>query len=243
LKLYDEDKHRIVRMLPAHVKACMTHAPHIILAGGFLRAIVAREDASDIDLFIPKREMAQPLANQLRDEWASRQPAQLKNAAMQGVQFWHSDNAITVKGAGKLPIQIIHRWTYDTPAEVVKSFDYTIASAAMYFSKYDANQGRPLYDTICDDRFYADLAAKRLRYLSPERNEDAGGSTIRLLKFYQRGYRIPLESLAAVIARLVKGVPVDILGSGDESSITQEIRKLLFEVDPNADPAQAEGHE
>ena len=47
------------------------------------------------------------------------------------------------------------------------------------------------YVGLCNIRFYPDLAARRLVYTSPLRNEDAGGSILRVLKFYQRGYRIP----------------------------------------------------
>src|SRR5208283_3039247 len=71
------------------------------------------------------------------------------------------------------------------------------------------------WTSLIDDEFYSDLAAKRLVYRSPVRNEDAGGSVLRLLKFYSRGFRIPLDSLGAVLARLVDGV--DLNGISTES--------------------------
>ena len=88
--------------------------------------------------------------------------------------------------------------------------------------------------SACDPRFYADLAAKRLVYRSPERNEDAGGSMLRVLKFYQRGYRIPLDSLGAVIARLIQGVKDPILLN--EPKLARTLSGLLREVDPDIDP-------
>ena len=91
-----------------------------------------------------------------------------------------------------------------------------------------------------DPRFYEDLAAKRLRYTSPQRNEDAGGSMLRVLKFYQRGYRIPLNCLGAVVSRLVKGIDFDAVSGGTEATREKQIAKvisgLLREVDPNVDP-------
>jgi hypothetical protein len=66
----------------------------------------------------------------------------------------------------------------------------------------------------------------------------AGGSILRVLKFYQRGYRIPLDSLGAVIARLMKPVDFDkIIGRTDqEDQLAKVLTGLLREVDPNVDP-------
>ena len=107
------------------------------------------------------------------------------------------------------------------------SFDFSISQAAFWF---DAEVGK--WDSFCGDKFYQDLSAKRLVYLSPVRNEDAGGSLLRVLKYYQRGYRIPLDSFGAVIARLVSKIDFRRL-SGDEKGIAGIIAGLLFEVDPN----------
>ena len=90
------------------------------------------------------------------------------------------------------------------------------------------------WESLIDDRFYSDLAGKRLVYCSPKRNEDAGGSFLRVLKFYQRGYRIPLDSMGAVIARLVGGVRMDQVNG--EEQLAKVLTGLLREVDPNVDP-------
>ena len=63
-----------------------------------------------------------------------------------------------------------------------------------------------LFRSLCSGTFYQDLAAKRLRYTRPARNEDAGGSLLRVLKYYQKGYRIPLESFAGVLTRLISAL-------------------------------------
>jgi hypothetical protein len=133
----------------------------------------------------------------------------------------------------------------------MESFDFTIAMAGFWWNPtgeeetYIENsevKTRPAgrWDSICDEHFYEDLAAKRLRYTCPQRNEDAGGSMLRVLKFYQRGYRIPLDSLGAVISRLVMGVDQNAIVDGAEETIERQWAKvltgLLREVDPNVDP-------
>jgi hypothetical protein len=62
-----------------------------------------------------------------------------------------------------------------------------------------------------------------------------------VLKFYQKGYRIPLDSLAAVVARLVNDVKVAKLEyvkeESREAQLTKVLTGLLREVDPNVDPS------
>jgi hypothetical protein len=74
---------------------------------------------------------------------------------------------------------------------------------------------------------------------------------LRVLKYYQKGYRIPLDCLAKIIARLAAGVDVsqmlrkpDVLDErheGDrrlnEFQFGLMICGLLREVDPNIDPS------
>jgi hypothetical protein len=130
----------------------------------------------------------------------------------------------------------VHRWTFSDALDVVPSFDFTIARAVFFWSG-------PLqrWCGFCDPNFYCDLAAKRLVYCSPVRNEDAGGSMLRVLKFYQRGYRIPLDSLGAVIARMCQGVNAEAGWTlddtfRDEEQLGLKLTDLLREVDPAIDP-------
>jgi hypothetical protein len=134
------------------------------------------------------------------------------------------------------PVQIIHRWTYERPEDLIESFDFTVAKSVVWFDGKE-------WKSLTHDDFYADLAAKRLVYTKPQRNEDAGGSLLRVLKFYQKGYRIPLDSMAAVVARLVMGVDMTKLdgvsaqlGSTKEETLGVILSSLLYEVDPLQDP-------
>lgn len=207
-----------VRRLPAPVDMLLRSSPDCFLAGGFIRSCIANEDVQDIDLFTSSKARAEVLSSVL---------AKLCDTPP---KTYVSDNAIGLKVNGVL-VQFIHRWTFATPQECVQSFDFTIARAAIW---NDGNQ----WCSVCDDRYYADLAAKRLVYCHPVRNEDAGGSMLRLLKFYGRGYRAPLASTAGVVARLCDALDEGRLNlqphESREQAMTRVLTGLLKEVDPNS---------
>lgn len=216
-------------------------AGKVFLGGGFVRACVANEPANDVDLFVGSVT-------------EGREAAVYLQSKTQGAVLHESDNAFTVRGGSlQLPVQVIHRWTYSSAEELVRSFDFTIAMAGVWWEPVASAQdfmddatGTVMHvelgtgwKSVCDERFYEDLAARRLRYTSPARNEDAGGSLLRVLKFYQRGYRIPLDSLGAVVARLANEVRVFALLNGTEdreAQLAKVLTGLLREVDPAVDP-------
>ena len=200
-----------LRRAPKQVLELMQKYPaKVMCAGGYVRSCISGEKINDMDLFCPTPDLAKQLATEL--------------AA--GGKVYTTGNAHTVARKRGIAVQFIHRWSYDAVSDLLESFDFTIAGGAFWF--YDG------WRSLCHDRFYQDLAAKRLIYTSPKRNEDAGGSMLRVLKFYQRGYRIPLDSMGAVIARLTTGV-IDI-GKMDEAYRAKIITGLLREVDPAIDP-------
>lgn len=237
-KLAWHDLQWCLRRAPKTLLAAMKKfGPDLIVAGGFIRACVTNEHINDIDCFCPSKDRAREIALYLVDSDEKR--------------VHETDNAFTLRGF-RLPIQIIHRWTFATPEAAILSFDFTIARSAFWWRETAAGYtcvetGIAVppageWESICEERFYADLAGKRLIYCAPIRNEDAGGSLLRVLKFYQRGYRIPLDSLGEVIARLAMGVKwEDVEDKRDplrtEMRLGQVLTGLLREVDPNIDPS------
>jgi hypothetical protein len=209
----------------------MSNPSKLFLAGGFIRSVITGDEVQDIDLFATTKAEAERIAGNLVLAIDSN-CGQSRRAKLHT-----TDNAYTILSHLK-PIQIIHRWTFETPEQCAESFDFTIAKAAMWFTE-------DRWHSTAADTYYSDLAARRLVYTSPVRNEEAGGSLIRVLKFYQRGYRIPLESLAAVLARLEKGLDDTKLnlalqltpGMEREFYVGQVFTGLLREVDPLAIPA------
>jgi hypothetical protein len=218
MELSTRDVCWVVKRLPKSVRDLLKdQAGKVFLAGGFIRSCIANEHVNDIDLFVTNADFA---------EWMAKVVAP-------GAYQYKTPNAISVK-VGNMQVQFIHKWTFATPQECVASFDFTIAAAAIWFDK------QLRWTSVCDNNYYQDLAAKRLVYRAPQRIEEAGGSMLRVLKFYQRGYRIPLDCLGAVIARLVAGIRPEKKGENfsydDERQTAPILAGLLFEVDPSLDP-------
>ena len=136
-----------------------------------------------------------------------------------------TDNAFTVLTQGRTPVQFIHRWLYEDAARLIQEFDYTIARAVVWW-----NATFELWTSLCDQDFYADLAARRLVYCSPERTEDAGGSLMRARKFLARGYFISAHDLGLVVHRLVS--KIDFEATTRLGNLEKVIIGLLREVDP-----------
>lgn len=210
------------------LEAMKKHGRKVMVAGGYVRACVTNDHMNDVDVFVPSKDFGKELALELAEGDEKR--------------IHSTDNAFTIKGY-RHPIQIIHRWLFDDPQVAILSFDFTIARAAFWWTKTptEASPDHGKWESCADSRFYPDLAGKRLIYCEPVRIEEAGGSLLRVLKFYQRGYRIPLNSFGAVIARLISGVRLDnVTNKGreaiDESQLAKVLTGLLREVDPNIDP-------
>ena len=201
-----------VRRLPAVLRDLLKKED-ISVAGGYIRATITSEKVNDVDLFISDKSKVDSWALSLADD-------DRKNLYITG-------NATTVKNLS-VPVQFITRWVYAAPEDILGSFDFTICQAAFWWDR-----ALKSWKSACSEDFYPDLAAKRLTYTNPVREEEPGGSMIRILKYYQRGYKIPLNDLASVVTRLHSGVR--------DPSINLEryrtlIRGLLYEVDPNTDP-------
>lgn len=180
--LLPEDLTRVVNRIPSSVKAAFqkeTKFPKII-AGGFIRATVAREEISDLDIFVPTLGQAKDLA------FAIQRGQQNPNRELKQTS---TENAITIKGL-PVVVQLIHKVPFHNWSDVIGGFDYTICKAAVIVTDH-GNWG-----SAVDPRFYADLAARRLVY---SRSSTPGGSLVRLLKFTRRGYSIDAENLAALM--------------------------------------------
>lgn len=210
-KLTDGDLRFVVSRIPRDIRELMQKEP-VILAGGFIRSTIMGEKASDIDIFGREEGELKGIAYKLCAARKAR-PIETKNA-------------ITVLSPPRLPVQFIFRWTFSSLQATADSFDFTICQAAIQF-----REGK--WESHTSEGFYPDLAARRLVYTSPSRNEDAGGSILRVRKFLARGFNIQAPSLAAVIARLISRVDLERETVADEPGMAKVITGLLREVDPN----------
>ncbi len=209
--LTSTDLNFVLSRLPKDVRSLMMNNK-LYCGGGFIRSIIAGEKVNDIDLFGESKESLSTIAYRF--------------ASDRKVKVHETDNALTLLCAPRLTIQFITRWVFDSAEKVSLSFDFTICQAVIWYDKENERWGSAIADS-----FYSDLAARRLVYTRPERNEDAGGSILRVRKFLARGYNIQAQSLARVIARLVQGVK-DTGDFKDENWLGTILTSLLREVDP-----------
>lgn len=212
-ELSSHDLRYVVERLPRDVRKLLSdHPRRLFVGGGFIRATIAGEVPSDIDMFGDNAEWLLSVAHALV-------------AVRPGARLHATKNAITVITPNRLTVQFITRWVFGNAADLIASFDFTVCQAAIW------RHGRMSNDMWCSaigNRFYQDLAARRLTYTSPERDEEAGGSMLRVIKYVKRGYSIQVASLGAVISRLAEH-PV-VLGHVDKKL---PIADLLREVDPS----------
>ena len=229
-ELTKNDLRFVVSRIPKDVRSLMHKYPSLMIGGGFVRGTIAREKISDIDLFGPDVNTLKMAAQEI--------------ALSRKGRIYETDNALTVLAPPRTPLQFITRWCFTDPKELINSFDYTVCQAAINctLQRYeigvestednDVPSEKLTWHGHCSPMFYPDLAARRLNYTCPDRNEDAGGSMLRMRKFISRGYTIQAGSMARVIARLVS--KVDFRGDNwkDEAYAAKIITGLLREVDP-----------
>jgi len=212
-QLTTQDLHFVVRRLPHDIRELMK-AHTLFVGGGFLRETIAgTNDVRDIDLFGPSVEALTALAS-------------LLVAGRKGAAQHNTDNAITVLCPPRLPVQFITRWTFDNSEALLQSFDFTVCQVVIWFDK-----NTHAWCSAVSDCFYPDLAARRLVYTHPKRDEAAGGSMMRVVKFLKRGYSIQAASLAGVISRLYMKVRDNHMTDTEEGA-AQVLSGLLREVDP-----------
>ncbi|QDP64131.1 MAG: hypothetical protein Unbinned2301contig1004_57 [Prokaryotic dsDNA virus sp.] len=221
MNLTYNDLRYVVQRLPRDIRDLLSENPgKLFLGGGFIRATIAGETPSDIDLFGHDAAVLESIATILADR---------RGANGERVKKHKSDNAITLLTADRLPIQFITRWTFETAEQLVASFDFTVCQAAIWRG---GNKSNDPWCSATGEAFYVDLAGRRLVYTSPVRVEEAGGSLLRVIKYVKRGYSIQVSSLGAVVARLVTSLRPDSHMLADEAGTAQVLVGLLREVDP-----------
>lgn len=217
-ELADHDLRFVVQRLPKDIRELLTQNPKLLMVGGgFIRATIAGEVPSDIDLFGSSKEFLEAVAQLL---------VATRNAKGEGARIHKTKNAITVITPNRMAIQFITRWTFQNAQDLVASFDFTVCQAAVF--RHGSKSNSPWGSSI-GDRFYMDLAARRLHYTFPIREEEAGGSMLRVLKYVKRGYSIQVTSLGGVISRLTNAMEKSALAGTNPEIV---LAGLLREVDP-----------
>lgn len=220
-ELLPTDLHLILSRLPKDLHPFFVeNQRQLFLAGGFVRAVIAGERPNDIDLFGSSEQLVSGIAKDI--------------ALKRKGRMFKTKNAFTILAPPRVPVQLIHRWTFVGPVDLVESFDFTIAQVAIW---WEGDQ----WHSFCSDRFYADLAARRLYYTAPIRVEEVGGSLLRMKKFLAAGYNIQTFSFGRFLARISSGVRWDAFdkavselnaAESAEAYLGRVFTALLREVDP-----------
>ena len=208
--LTNTDLNFVVRNIPSDLRKLMRHRP-LFVAGGFIRETIAGAPVHDIDVFGPTATMLEVQAQALA--------AGRDNSRVHTTQYAH-----TVLAAPRMPVQFISRWLYSDAEQLLQELDFTVCQAAVWFDG-------TTWCSMCSEAFYPDLAARRLVYTFPQRDEEAGGSMMRVRKFLARGYNIQAESLAGVMSRVFMKVRRNCM-TEDEEGTAKVVAGILREVDP-----------
>lgn len=203
MKLKDRDTDLILAMLPDHVFLALTKFPAtVVLGGGYIRDLISRQGCRDIDLFASDRDTAARVCALILGQGLG-----LFEAAP--IETDHAFTLAAKHGTDALSIQVVYGWQFSTPEECACGFDFTVCRAVIWCNHNAENGLDPIFCSFADDDFYVDLAARQLVYTQPDRKEQPAGSLLRVLKFMKRGFHIDAESMAGVIARLMKGQGCD----------------------------------
>lgn len=218
-KLTSGDVALVVSRIPKAVKELMESNARLVIAGGFIREVIAGGTARDLDLFSNDIENNKVLAKAL----AEKTKGEVTSTA----------NALTVVSPRTIPVQFIQRWTLTTVDELLGTFDFTICQAAIWHG------GAGTWCSRVGECFYPDLAARRLFYADPPfATSEPGATLLRILKFVKRGYTIQIPSLAKVVARMSEKCDHE-KETGHTDPTYRQIFRMLREVDPTA----AKAHE
>lgn len=196
----EEDIERVLNHLPDAVVQAMCKWPNrVVLAGGFIRAIMARESARDIDLFLPNNGVdADKVNNFLKGSKEKAKAGEQSSEVSMSAGFFRTPEAKTQVSSDVLEVQLIWVYDYVHPVEVPNQFDYTIAKAAVWFD------GESWAGSVHKD-FFRDLACKRLVFDEVRTRGERANFALRLAKLVSYGYKLDPASCPNLIASVVAG--------------------------------------
>lgn len=184
---------------------------HPMLAGGYIRDYVARQQPKDIDFFVAGLDRV------VWDE-AFKALAVKHHLMLERTDPFSNARSTTFDLLDGTVVQIIHEWNYEATNEgrmrLFKEFDYTTSQCVIWYDMPDKTKvveddcfGG--FQSLVHPRFYADLAARRLVYTDPDERVNSNGSLRRAIKFASRGWTITNDELAKVVRRVDPTAPFD----------------------------------
>ena len=175
-----KDVKAITASLPEPVAEVLSENPgDVVLAGGFVRDIIAGVEPSDVDMFASRKVSASRFLTLARTYKITKSTTSI-------AEF-----------AGPLPIQVI--WPKAEPLEhVATRFDFACCLGLVAYGD-DGWYGK------CHPTFYKDVKDRRLTLLGADKVRSR--SLQRVLKLVAKGCSIEPEDLATIVAGVVAMTP------------------------------------
>jgi hypothetical protein len=196
----------IVKSLAPEVKEILQHFDGTTcVAGGFCRDTMTGREPKDVDIFSEDARVAK-LAIE-RFGWATALYSQKTTA--NAVSFTPVLNV-----ESKPDVQFITRTYYTCPTELIESFDFSVCQVAVYWDQK--------WVGVCTELFWQDIFGEKATYTLPTRDEDPGGSLLRMVKFVGKGYKVTENDIANVTGRFYAQL------SGEPEEAAREKVKKTF---------------
>lgn len=191
--LSNQDVERCVRSLSTIQREVLIEYPEqTMVAGGFVRSVIAGDRIKDVDYFVPDLMTA----NKMVDFVYGRMRT-IEALAQSEAPRHDTEKAVTIAHKNYPWSQFIHKWVYEDPSEILALFDFTVCQAAFWYGLDKRWRG------ICGSRFYPDLAARRLVYTNPIHRDDQDVRLIlRIIKHLSLGYQLSGIDLAEVMTQI-----------------------------------------
>lgn len=192
------------KLYPEVLDILKLYPTDVIVAGGAIRAILAREHITDVDLYVTEEDVQKQIVKNL-----------IENHEFKVVS--NTVNSITLVKPNKV-IQIISKIYIDAanPAELFDHFDFTITMAL-----YSQTYGLLLAPT-----FLQDLASRTLYLQNPSLKYPIS-TLVRTLKYKKYGYHVsPL--LLVLISLQINTLKIDTFA--DLKDQLQGIDTTIFDV-------------
>ena len=168
---------RVLASLPDPVRRLMVSEPTRVLAGGFIRDILAGDEPKDLDVFCATRQ---------ESDWCA-----LLLAGPLG-EVRNSTFSRTVDS--DLPVQFVFYREFLDAEDLISQFDFRACAAGIYWCP-----NRREFVGVCVSGFYGDLEAKRLTFLHQQKDAGSLVPLKRALHLATKGWKLPDESVAGIL--------------------------------------------
>lgn len=173
----------VVSFIPADVdKAMRAFGTNLVLAGGFVRDVLADERPQDIDLFASSLTFARQARDLIGGKW-----------------FEVGARCDERGGFGKLKVQVISTRVGQAVEELIDGFDFVCCQGAVYF-----NTAEQRYEGMMHEDMIDDAKRKKLELTENPKTSPPEHSLRRAFDFARRGYTIEPYHLAKLVQRVAR---------------------------------------